>query len=392
MTQIAKTTFYEKINISKLNYIINNPAKYEKQIKAQEKAMRRLNKHYNAFAVLQKMRENVTIPKEWKGTEFGLLKITYKKGKNSNGIGRWYANDGIGIQPLCTCVRHTICQDIWVDIDQVNSHPTILSQLMRKHNFTSPLLDECLENREVFLEKVMKEEKCERDDAKTLVIAVINGGSYKSPTLLKLANELKPALKFINNLPEYASISEFVNKAYKENENISGKIISRILQIVENDLLEFYVDFFNEKGLIVDNYISLIFDGFQLLKNEAITQDLLDECVKEANNKLGYIVQLKVKPFGDGLILPENYADCEDDLPSLINKYSIGLNKFIDDNSKFIETSIKEDGSHTSISMVTKKLLDTSVVYDAENELWFYCNTNNIWKKSNKPIILKCCI
>ncbi len=81
MTQIAEATFYEKINISKLNYILNNPAKYEKQIKEQEKAMRRLNKHYNALAALQKMRENVTIPQEFKGTEFGLLKITYKKAK-----------------------------------------------------------------------------------------------------------------------------------------------------------------------------------------------------------------------------------------------------------------------------------------------------------------------
>jgi hypothetical protein len=326
MTQIAGTTFYEKINVAKLNYIINNPAKYEKIIKKQEKAMRRLNKHYNAFAALQKMRENVTIPQEFKGTEFGLLKITYKKGKNSNGIGRWYANDGIGIQPLCTCVRHSICQDIWVDIDQVNSHPTILSQLMKKHDFTSPLLDECLKNREVFLDKVMKEEKCDRDDAKTLVIAVINGGTYKTPTLLKLANELKPALKHINNLPEYASISEFVMKTYKADENIFGKIISRILQVVENDLLEFYVNFFNDKGLLVDNCISLIFDGFQLLKHEAITQELLDECVRAATDKIGFVVPLKIKPFDNFLDLPENYADCEDDLPSLINKYSVGLN------------------------------------------------------------------
>ena len=200
---------------------------------------------------------------------------------------------------------------------------------------------------------------------------------------------MKPAINFINNLPEYASISEFVKKTYKENENISGKIISRILQVIENDLLEFYVNFFSEKGLIVDNYIALIFDGFQLLKNEAITQELLDECVKQASDKLGYVVQLKVKPFGDGLALPENYADCEDDLPSLINKYNIGLNEFIENNTKYLETAVKEDGSHTSISIVAKKLLDNSVVYDAENELWFYCNTNNIWKKSNKPIILK---
>ena len=36
-----------------------------------------------------------------------------------------------------------------------------------------------------------------------------------------------------------------------------------------------------------------------------------------------------------------------------------------------------------------KKLLDSFVVYDAENESWFHCNPNNLWKESNKPIILK---
>ena len=86
MTQIAGNTFYDKINVAKLNYIINNPAKYEKQIKEQEKDMRRSNKHYNAFAALQKIRENVTVPKEFEGTEFGLLKITYKKEKKL----QWY--------------------------------------------------------------------------------------------------------------------------------------------------------------------------------------------------------------------------------------------------------------------------------------------------------------
>ncbi len=91
-------------------------------------------------------------------------------------------------------------------------------------------------------------------------------------------------------MPEYASLSEFAKKTYKENENISGKIFSRILQVIKNDLLEFCVNFFSERGLIVDNYIALIFDGFQLLKNEAITQELLDECVKDAFDKLGYVV------------------------------------------------------------------------------------------------------
>jgi hypothetical protein len=65
---------------------------------------------------------------------------------------------------------------------------------------------------------------------------LINDGTYKTPTLLILANESKPALKHINNLQQYSSISEFVMKTYKADGNISGKIISRILQVIENDL------------------------------------------------------------------------------------------------------------------------------------------------------------
>ena len=95
---IAETNFNEKINIKKLNYILNNPSKYEAIIKEQEKDMRRSDKHYNAYAVFQKIKENVIVDDT--NDEYGYLKITYNKGRKSNGIGRWYCNKGIGIQPL----------------------------------------------------------------------------------------------------------------------------------------------------------------------------------------------------------------------------------------------------------------------------------------------------
>jgi P4 family phage/plasmid primase-like protien len=389
MLNIGETVFYEKINIAKLNYIINNPTKYEDLIKEQEKDMRRADKNYNAYAVFQKIRNAVTIPEELKGTEYGLIKIEYSKGRNSNGIGRWYCKNGVGIQPLCACVRHTICQDIWLDIDQVNSHPTIFKHLIDKYNFRSPLLDECLTNREEFLKKVMKDEKCSRDTAKTLVIAIINGAKYSSTTLKGLANELKPAIEYINNLPAYAAIAEFVNQTYKDDKNIDGKIISRILQVIENNLLEFYVDFFNSKGLIENNQVALIFDGFQLLKNDIINQDILNECRKVAFDKTGYDIELKIKPFENALSLPDNYADCIDDLPSLINKYNTNLNEFINQNNKLIDNAIMEQGSHITISIVAKSLLKDTIVFDESSDLWFYCNTKNIWKKSKTSFILK---
>jgi hypothetical protein len=66
---IGETTFYEKINIKKLNYILNNRSKYESIITEQEKEMRRTDKHYKAYAVFQKIKENILIPNELKDTD-----------------------------------------------------------------------------------------------------------------------------------------------------------------------------------------------------------------------------------------------------------------------------------------------------------------------------------
>ena len=382
--------FYEKINIKKLSYIINNFNLYESIINENEKEMRRLDKNYNAFIVLQKIKDNVVIPEYLKNTEFGLIQVSYNKGRNSNGIGRWYAKNGVGLQPLCSCVRSTICKDIWLDIDQVNSHPTIFKHLMNKLGFTSELLNECLNDRENFLKKVMKDEKCSRDIAKTLVIAIINGAHYTSNTLKALSNELKPAINHIINLPEYSSILEFVKKTYKDDKNIEGKTISRILQIIENDLLELYLDFFNSKGLIVNNnQVSLIFDGLQLLVNDDINDDLLKECSKFTFDKTGFNIELKIKLFNNCLNLPENYNEFDDDIIGLIGKYNNKLSNFINNFKDDIEISITEMGSHKSISNVVKECFKEVIVFDNINNSWFYCNINNIWKKSKSPFILK---
>lgn len=388
---IGEYTFYEKINIKKLNYIINNPAKYEAIIKEQEKDMRRSDKHYNAFAVFQKIKQNVFIPKDLQNTDYAFLKITYKKGKSSNGIGRWYADKGIGIQPLCACVRHTICEDIWVDIDQVNSHPTIFKMFMDNYGFKSALLEECLNDRENFLKKIMKEEKCSRDTAKTYVIAIINGANYSSPTLKKLCQEIRPVVNHIINLSEYKYILDYVKSNY--TDNIEGKTISRILQVLENNLLEHYLEFFNNKNLISkydDGFqVSLIFDGFQLIKNDKINDELLNECRLYALEKTGYDIPLKIKPFDNQLSLPEDFnLYDDDDLLGLIDKYKIGLTSYIDKYKKEITECVSEEGvGHASISKLSKCIFKDTIVYDENSSLWFYCNINNIWKKSKTPLI-----
>ena len=319
MLDIGNTSFYEKINIVKLKYILNNKDKYKDIVEAEEKAMRRSNRSSpdtkcNVWTIIKKVIKNTTpIP----NSEYGYIKVNYKKGSKSNNIGRWYADGSIGLAPMCSCIRHTICDNIWVDIDQVNSHPTITKTFMNKNGFTSPLLNKCFEDRENFLNTIAEEEACSRDDAKTAVISVINGGKFKTATLMQLADELKPCINKVIKLPEYKEIYLHCKRTYGDNYNLVGKTFSRILQIVENDLLECYIDYCQNHNLIPQHknhpQVCLIFDGFQLVNNDKITQELLDDMRKVAFEKTGYDIPLKIKPFDSKLDIPSDYNEVEDD-------------------------------------------------------------------------------
>jgi len=369
MDQITETTvFHEKINLSKFKYIVANPSKYEHIIQEQEGVMRRAS-NYNAFTMFRKMIESATVPNELKGTDFAYIKVSYAKGAKSNGIGRWYCKKAIGLQSLAVSVRHTICEGIWTDIDQVNSHPTIFQTFMQKYGFHSPLLNECLNDREVFLKKVGGN----RDDAKTKVTAIINGAYYDDNQILKqLSAEIKPCINHVINLPEYAEILQFVKWTYETN--IRGKCISRILQIIENDLLQCYIEWSIAKGFVdFKNHLALIFDGFQLLAEHNITDALLLECVSFAKDKTGYEIPLKVKPFDNPLIIPENYKKRFDVVPESLDENSCLVAS--------IENCLANEGAHFSIAQIVASLFRDRIVYDADEKSWYIINNENIWEK-----------
>jgi hypothetical protein len=205
--------------------------------------------------------------------------------------------------------------------------------------------------------------------------------------LHQLSFELKECIDHVINLPEYKDILEYVKKTY--DKNIEGKTISRILQVIENNLLEEYVEWSNNKGFIEDGSISLIFDGFQLLKKHNITDELLEECRKNAYDKTGYDIQLKIKPFDNPLTLPDDYEEFNDIVPSLLDKFNVGLELFVENNKKYLEEVVKNGGSHLEISTLAHKLFKNWTYYDSKRESWFYCDLNNIWCESKKTFILK---
>tara|TARA_R110000772_G_scaffold238735_3_gene350736 strand:+ start:844 stop:3189 length:2346 start_codon:yes stop_codon:yes gene_type:complete len=372
MSKIEGSLFYEKINYNKLIYIINNKEKFKDQIENEEKSMRR-NKDkeakVSAWTILKKiMKSCLIVP----NTEYAYIPVSYKKGKSSNNIGRWYTDKSIGLAPLCTCVRHTICEGIWTDIDQVNSHPTIMKSFMKQYGFNSNLLNKCFDDREGFLKIIMEEEKCTRDEAKTCVIACINGGKFKTNTLKKLVDEITPCINHVIELEEYKDIYNYCRKEYISNlSNLSGKVISRILQVIENNMLESYIDFCLDKEVIPkykNGYqVSLIFDGFQLISNKLIDDNFLEEMRKYTLDKTGHDIPLKIKLFDNKLDLPSNYYennDDDDDTPEITKLKKIQDEKNL--NEKGYEI-IKEEFEKS----VCKVLSDGTFIRHDEEDTYF---------------------
>jgi len=268
--------------------------------------------------------------------------------------------------------------------------------MMKKHDFQSPLLDKCINDRESFLKTLKLDKDEDRDDAKTKVIASINGAKYNDPILKELQNQILPFIRYIINSPKYAEDLEHVKKTYPE-KNIEGKTISRILQYIENNLLECYINFLNDRGLlkwtdyegVKGPQVALIFDGFQVLLSSNTTDQDIQECREHAFNVTGYDIPIKLKPFDNKLVLPNNYADCAEDLPSIKNKYNIGVKAFVEKHKELFDKCISSNGFHKSIAEVAYQIFKDRVVYDSCTEKWYHCTINNIWKEKKEALILE---
>ena len=311
MLNIGEEVFYEKINLVKLKYIINNPDKYKQRIES-ERRHKDDEKQVPIWSLMKNIsKKTIPIP----NSEYGFIPVTYKKGSNSNGLGRWYADKSIGLAPLCSLVRHTICDDLYYDIDQVNSHVNIMNHFINKFELKSPSLDKCINEREETFSIVMKDEECDRCDAKTNIISCLNGKNYKTGFLKQLGLELMPCMNKMVEMDEYIDIYKNVKRNAKYN--YIGKTVSKILQVVENDMLESYLDYCISNDLITKykNRIiaSLVFDGFQLDKKLDINCDVLNDMRKYTFEKTGYDVPLKLKDMDNKLEFPEDYNEAEID-------------------------------------------------------------------------------
>lgn len=303
----GRNELHEIVDIDAMKCIVKNWNKYEGLIVKNEEN----DYDYNPKLICQKYISNYK----------KAIPIKYNKSsKYPSKIGRWFCKGGIGIQSLPRIIRHTICKDLWLDLDFKNCHPVILETLCKKHGIKCEYLSYYISNRNTLLQEWSKTLEMSQEDVKTIFLSALNGNKtkYNITNWDVLLEEFNTIHKGISTLPEYSLIHEEVVSV--NTKNIYAKSVNRILCQIENKCLETLYTNLNKRGLfnvVIDdvNYVccALIFDGLQIPLNEMtkafITEQNLTLMSSIIFNDTSFNLSITIKEFNEFLTLPDDYKN-----------------------------------------------------------------------------------
>jgi hypothetical protein len=233
-------------------------------------------------------------------TKKGYVSVKYQKKK---GISRTYSNKGLSYQLFRKALRHTLCSDYYMDIDIVNAHFVMLNQICKENGIDTTELKKYINNREEYLNELIKISGVDRDDAKLLFIRMLYGGSIENWKkdnkvefeIPKYYKELEKNIKNISMII-FNSNSDFRKSIKLEKRNIPKSVLSYYLQEWENRILEVVYDYLNENDYIVDKIATLCFDGIMTKKSKDILK-ICDNLEKIVEEKLGFKLKFIEKKF-----------------------------------------------------------------------------------------------
>lgn len=245
----------------------------------------------------------------------GKAKVTYKRKIN---IGRVNPDRSLGLHTIRREIRHTLARNYYYDIDIVNAHPVILSQICKSNNIECKYLDEYIENRPKYLKDIMDKYKVSRDQAKNLFIRLLYFGLFKYWCLDNGLPEDTEAFKFIDKFSkELNKIGSKIVSANKElkkeiekskDEELlefkeKGSIVSYFLQEKECQILEEVFKYCRLNNIINDNCV-LCNDGLMIPKH-AFKPELIGEFEQLIKNSLGFELKFEVKEMTQGYSIDE---------------------------------------------------------------------------------------
>ncbi len=218
----------------------------------------------------------------------GVQEVTYYK----LACGRRQALGGNGIQGESRALRGLFCRDYYMDIDMKNAHPVILLHLLKKKKIKFPALKEYVNNRDGCIKDIIElnDGEISRADIKKAYLVMQNGGRY-------FVDKLEEKFEFTENFMDFGKqihgvIDKFIESEFEEykefalkeaHENPKITYVAYKVMHVENQLLRFATDRFKKSGVIVNDFYTNIYDGFQFVKT-LIVNDLYMKLVLEDFN------------------------------------------------------------------------------------------------------------
>jgi hypothetical protein len=253
------------------------------------------------------------LEKYLKMTKDGKITIRYKQ---NDKVGRFFTSGFVSLQGMRKDVRSCIVENLYHDIDIKNCHPVVLSHICKKLNIATTKLDYYIDNRE----KVLAQFGTSRDDAKTVILKLLNGGySYYEDIknkpewfieyyheVLAIHKELATGKNYEKFLKKYEDKNKTVydDRGFeiKHKNNPVGSYVSSLMCDVENKILMAMYDKLGKPETAV-----LCFDGIMV---SADTPYDLKELERHIKRNIDIDITLVCKPIKNEIDIP-----CDLDLP-----------------------------------------------------------------------------
>jgi hypothetical protein len=292
--------------------------------------------------------------------KFQPLKREYSYSKNNNN-GRLFVSDKLGLQRIWAKFRGVLCDDIYLDFDMINCHPTILLYLCKTHNIECYTLNTYINNREDKLMDLINNECISRGDAKKLFIISMNSNFH----ITKYNKKIIKDTFFINFDKEIKKIQQSLLSLYPDikkqlirrgkTTNLEGCLLNSLLCNVENEILQKSIKELENNNIIVE---VPMFDGFMVKNNNSI---IIDDVI-DILNKCSFEYGIK-------------WSNKEHDISILDD-----LNELSNDNNylSFIGVDVVEISKYLINTLLKDKILKCYGQY-------FYLN-NKLWINNEKEI------
>jgi len=262
-----KIALVERVDKSKLNYIIANHERFD--LGSAYVDGRKLDRD-GQLTLLVHYHNSLNLS--------GEMDVSYHQ--KAYGFGRYYGHRKLQLQNLSKTIRHTIAQERMVDVDIKNAHPTLLQWYCRKNDIPCEGLSYYIDNRDLCLEEISTLKGLDKDDVKQDLLAIINGRDkyegqvdgypdwftefyFNVKDITDRVCELEPKFK-------RAATQKKQGDSKRAGYNIGGTTINYLMTDLENRALMAIYDLCQAENIKV---ASLVYDGIMLYK-EGLPKDL----------------------------------------------------------------------------------------------------------------------